>query len=112
MVDLQIWENKKGKKSLGTLSVPLKSVLGYPDMSTMQWYGLKDSGPDSQLHLGICIRVCIHQITLSQGYVSTRQPHFSLFKLTVFHDHLQILCTSQQSSSSLYLRFQVSCSFK
>ena len=49
--------DKKSSKSIGDLTVPLKSLLSAPDMTLDQDFNLKNSGPTSKINMRLCLRV-------------------------------------------------------
>ena len=53
---MQVFD-KKSSKSIGELTVPLKSLLSAPDMTLDQNFNLKNSGPNSKINMRLCLRV-------------------------------------------------------
>ncbi len=50
-------KDKKKNKTLGTVTVPLKRLLGLPKMALDQRFKLEHSGSHSELLLKLCLRV-------------------------------------------------------
>nr|XP_022326115.1 extended synaptotagmin-2-like isoform X6 [Crassostrea virginica] len=56
-LDIQIFDKKNPKESLGDLTIPLKSLLSAPDMTLDQDFALKNSGLDSKINMRLCLRI-------------------------------------------------------
>ncbi|XP_048779996.1 extended synaptotagmin-2-like isoform X3 [Ostrea edulis] len=56
-LDIQIFDKKNPKESLGDLTLPLKTLLSAPDMTLDQNFALKNSGMDSKINMRLCLRI-------------------------------------------------------
>lgn len=56
-LDIQIFDKKSPKDSLGELTVPLKTLLSAPDMTLDRDFALKNSGLDSKINMRLCLRI-------------------------------------------------------
>ena len=56
--DQQIQDTNKDKKVIGSLNVPLKTLMQAPDMTMYRPFQLKNAATNSTITLRICMRVC------------------------------------------------------
>ncbi|XP_076869937.1 extended synaptotagmin-1 [Brachyhypopomus gauderio] len=55
-INIQVKDNDR-VQTLGTLSFPVSRLLECPQLTLDQWFQLKQSGPDSRLHISSMLRV-------------------------------------------------------
>ncbi|XP_053355627.1 extended synaptotagmin-1 [Clarias gariepinus] len=79
-MDIQVKDNDR-VQSLGSLSLPLSSLLSSPQLSMDQWFQLNKSGPDSRIHINTILRVlwidetAVASSILSSDPTSLRPQH-------------------------------------